>query len=324
MKGIPFISRARYKLANTSNNGEKVQKSTEIDKKVPQNKAKTGHSVQNTYGNPDGSKNGSMLLRLEPIIEILQAAVWTGMLADEKPVSVMLIAEQESAKTEALKYFRGTRTIRYVSDLTSRGLLPYRSDIKDNKLRHLCLLDLVRLLAHGRGVSERTIQTIASLMEEGESETSDAGGRESWGADFPRIGCLMAITPRFFKAKKGKWRQTGFLTRFVPISFCYSEDTVHQIHHQIAMGQGLPAPHPEVIPPVAYQISLPREFASILSRTSEELGKKMRTYGFRYHRILRALAKARARTEKRGVVNIDDVNKVLEWSRFFTDKEIML
>jgi len=301
-----------------------MQKTAEKGNLTLQNTVKNNRSGQNAVSNRDGSKNGSMLLRLEPIIEILQAALWTGMLSDEKPVSVMLIAEQESAKTEALKYFRGTRTIRYLSDLTSRGLLPYKSDIKEGKLRHLCLLDLVRLLAHGKGVSERTIQTIASLMEEGESETSDAGGRESWGTDFPRIGVLMAITPRFFKAKRGKWRQTGFLTRFVPICFTYSQNTVHEIHRQIANGQGLPAPHAEQIPPLSYQIALPKEFATILSIQSEELGKRMRTYGFRYHRILRSLAKARARIEKRGNVNIEDVNKVLEWSRFFTDKEIVL
>jgi hypothetical protein len=266
-------------------------------------------------------QRATKLIRLEPIIEIVKAAIWTGKLADEKPISIMLIAEQESAKTECLKFFRGTTTLKYVSDITSRGLAPYKHDIESGRMRHLVILDLVRILSHGRGVSERTIQTLASIMEEGESETSDAGGQSNW-KNFPRIGCLMAITPKFFASKRGKWRETGFLTRFVPISFSYTQETVRLIHVSIAKGAQLPLPQPEVMPEFQAQIFLPSKHAATLSRRSEELGIKMKTYGFRYHRILRALAKAQARIEKKGEVNSNHVGKVLAWSEFFTAKSI--
>ena len=261
------------------------------------------------------------LIRLEPIIEIVRAAIWTGKLADEKPISVMLIAEQESAKTECLKFFRGTPSLKYVSDITSRGLAPYKHDIEAGRMRHLVILDLVRILSHGRGVSERTIQTLASIMEEGESETSDAGGQSAW-KNFPRIGALMAITPKFFISKRGKWRETGFLTRFIPVSFTYTEETVRLIHVAIAKGQQLPLPQPEKLPEFPCQIFLAPKYAASLARRSEDLGKRMKTYGFRYHRVLRALAKAQARIEKRGAVNSNHVGKVLEWSEFFTEKAI--
>jgi hypothetical protein len=261
------------------------------------------------------------LVRLEPIIEILRAAIWTGNLSDEKPVSVMLIAEQESAKTEALKYFRGTSTIRYLSDLTSRGLSPFKNDIQNGTMRHIVLLDLVRILCHGKGVSERTIQTLASLMEEGESETSDGGGREKW-SDFPRIGALMGITPAFFKSKRGRWRATGFLTRFLPVAFRYTDSTVKEIHQAIAMGGHTPEPHPEKIPVLPCQIFCAPQFALQLSRRAEKLGAQMNSYGFRYHRILRALAKAAARIDGKGAVERRHVEKVLAWAEFFTDKEV--
>lgn len=264
------------------------------------------------------------LIKMEPILEIIKAAIFTGRLHDEKPVSIMLVAEQESAKTEALKYFRGTKTIRYISDLTSKGLNPYKKEIMEHKVRHIVLLDLVRILSHGKGVSERTIQTIASLMEEGESETSDAGGRDTWGETFPKIGALMGITPAFFRSKRGRWRETGFLTRFVPVCFRYSDETVKLIHRSISNGGSTPQPHGLVIPEANVMVALKDEFASILSHKSRELGERMRTYGFRYHRILRALVKGQAAMQNRGTVQISDVNKVLEWSEFFTDKEVIL
>jgi hypothetical protein len=264
------------------------------------------------------------LIRMEPILDIIRAAIWTGRLHDEKPVSVMLVAAQESAKTEALKYFRGTPTLRYLSDVTSKGLAPYKKEIIANQVRHIVLLDLVRILSHGKGVSERTIQTLASLMEEGESETSDAGGKEGWGEQFPKIGALMGITPSFFQSRRGRWRQTGFLTRFVPVSFSYSESTVKLIHNAIKDGRGTPEGHPVRIPTAAVMINLKEEHASILALRSRDLGEKMKTYGFRYHRVLRALVKGRAALNGHGTVKTTDVNQILAWSEFFTDKEVVL
>jgi hypothetical protein len=270
-----------------------------------------------------GTPKKCSLIKLEPIIEIIRASIWTGKLSDEKPVSVMLIAEQESAKTEALKFFRGTPTIHYMSDLTSRGLSVHKDAIQNGKLKHIVLLDLVRILSHGKGVSERTIQTLASLMEEGESETADGGGKTTW-ENFPRIGALMGITPSFFKAKRGKWRQTGFLTRFLPVSFTYKDTTVDLIHRSIAKGTQTPLPSPEKLPDFTVQIACKEEFASVISLRAKSLGISMRSYGFRYHRILRALAKAQARICGRGMVTTADIDKVLAWSEFFTDKEVEL
>jgi hypothetical protein len=237
----------------------------------------------------------------------------------------MLIAEQESAKTEALKYFRGTPTLCYCSDLTSKGLAPFKKEIINGRLRHVVLLDLVRILSHGKGVSERTIQTLASLMEEGESATSDGGGREAWGEDFPKIGALMGITPSFFKSKRGRWRQTGFLTRFVPVTFKYSDATVKLIHTSIKNGGVTPTGHPVHLSPNGnILINLKEEHAQLLAHRSRELGDRMKTYGFRYHRILRALTKGHAAFQNHGTVQLSDVNQVLDWSEFFTDKEVIL
>jgi hypothetical protein len=265
----------------------------------------------------------SNLIKLEPVIEIVRAAIWTGKLSDEKPVSVMLVAEQESAKTEVLKYFRNTTSLAYISDLTSRGLSSFKGDIESGKLRHLVVLDLVRILAHGRGVSERTIQTLASLMEEGESSIADAGGKEQW-KNFPKIGVLMGITDAFFKARRGKWRQTGFLTRFVPVSFSYSSLTVDKIHRSISEGKKLPDAHTEPLPEHQVQIVCDEKFSHEISMRAKTLGTQMKTYGFRYHRVLRSLAKARARMKNRGWVKQEDVDVVMKWSEFFGDKTIQL
>lgn len=272
-------------------------------------------------------KGKPSFLKLQPIIEIVRAAIWSGKIADEKPVSMMLVAEQESAKTECLKYFRKTSTLIYLADLTSRGLLQYKSDIQSGKLRHIVIMDLIRVVNHGKGVSNRTIQTLSSIIEEGESDSADAGGKTEW-QDFPVMGCLTAITPQYYKKKKGGWRDSGFLSRFLPVQFNYSEQTTHEIHSAIASGHKLPEPVPIKFhfaeQNTRATVLLAEREAKQIQTKAEMLGKVNRTYGFRYHRALRVLAKASALIEKRPQVNQNDIAQVLHWSDFFTDKVIEL
>lgn len=277
----------------------------------------------------EGIKSGQKdltFLRLEPVIEILKAAIWTGRIAEERPVSILLIAEQESAKTELLKFFYGTPTLKYKSDLTSRGLQKDAKEIEAGKIRHLVLLDIIRIVHHGRGVSERTLQNLAALMEEGESETSDAGETFTWKG-FPRIGVLMAITPKFFESRQGGWRKTGFLTRFLPVCYRYSPETVHAVHTAIRNGHHPPVPKPiETGESPAFNrgVRIPPKESLMIQREAESLGQKMKVYGFRYQHAMRALSKAHAIIKGRGTVDFADVEKIVEWSKFFTMEQIEL
>lgn len=260
---------------------------------------------------------------MQPILEIVETCIWSGRLENEKPVSLILIAEQESAKTEVLKHFAKTETIRYASDITSRGMIAYKNDIMSGKLRHICIMDLVRVANHGRGVSNRTFQVLGSLMEEGEADNSDAGGLEKW-ENFPKIGVVSAITEKYYTSSRGEWRRTGFLTRFLPVRFGYSESTVHEVHTAIATGHKLPEPIKLALPEKPLKVILKDKEAADIQRRAEILGQLNEVYGFRYHRNLRTLAKARALMHKRFAVTEQDVAWVLRVSDFFTEKVQML
>lgn len=269
-------------------------------------------------------KNKVSFIRLEPIIEIIRTAIWTGKVGDSRPVSILLIAEQESAKTEALKHFSGTKTLKYISDITSKGLVSYKNEITSGRLRHIVIMDLVRILSHGKGVSDRLVQTLSSLMEEGEGDTADGGGISSWGQDFPKLGCLMSVTPAFHKGKAGAWRKTGFMTRFLPVRFSYSEKTVMLIHKSIASGHSLPDPKPEILPSLQQFVKMDKRYSDMVGVIAQKLGSQNEVYGFRHHRVLRTLCKARALQSGRGYVTGKDVEKIEEWSLFFGDKEMII
>jgi hypothetical protein len=257
------------------------------------------------------------LIRLQPVTELVRTAIWTGRLADEKPVSLMLIASQESAKTAALMMFAESPTVRYFSDITTKGLEVLKGQIQDGMIRHIIALDLIRIVSHGRFVSDRTIQALAGLMEEGQATSIDAGGADVWKG-MPNVGLLAGVTPTFYHSRRGHWRATGFLTRFLPVHFHYSEYTRLIIHERIAEGLKPPVKAPQILPKESVTISISPKRAEQIAQWAVQWGVQNETYGFRHHRQLRALAKARAFMAGRDTVTDTDLKELAQWSKFFS------
>lgn len=264
------------------------------------------------------------LIRLEPILELLRAAIWSGKVAGEQPVSIMLIANQESAKTKAMKYFTGTSTLQYLSDVTGNGVLAYKPKIESGELRHFMLNDLTRILAHSKGVGDRTLQTFATLMEEGETESADPSGRIAWKG-CPTVGVIMGITPDFYNARRRRWKATGFATRFLPVTFHYQQSTVDLIHEQIRRDVSSTDFHPIIFKNTELTVvKIPEPLGMIIEERAKALGNEHSTYGFRTQRAMRRLAKAQALSHGHYIVKKSDVDFVLKWSRFFGDGEEMV
>lgn len=218
-----------------------------------------------------------------------------------------------------LKYFRGTTSLEYFSDVTSKGLFAFRRQIEDGKLRHIVILDLVRIMAHPRVTTERTIQAIASLIEDGQMTVADAGGVE-WKDDklkLPRIGAMMAVTPEIYLRKRKMFRDTGFMSRFLPVRYSYSAATASKVHTAIRMGHLKPAPSPIKFPPKRLKATIPDNIARLIEDAGSQLGLKESTWGFRWHRSMRTLIKARAISQGRLRVNESDFLKLTEWTKFF-------
>jgi len=259
------------------------------------------------------------LINLATIIGILKAAIWTGRIEDENPVSVLLIAEQESAKSQCLLYFQGTPTLRYFTDLTSKPLSHLKSDIEARRIRHLVLLDIVQIMQHQRSVSSRTLSRLASLMEEGQAAVADAGGIEEWRG-MPKIGLLAATTPQYYLDHRTHWHRSGFLTRFLPIWFSYQPPTVSRIHQAIRQGFRLPAPKPEPLPEAdqSIKVQIPNTQSTLIERLAIEHAKNDGCiYGFRYHRQMRALAKALSAINGRRTVTQSEVKTLTQWQPYF-------
>lgn len=275
---------------------------------------------------PTNGHSNANLVGLTRLENLVATVIWSGLVADEEPVSAVLVAPGESAKTELLKKFRGTQTLEYFADLTSRGLSQFKGEIEQEKLRHIVILDLIRVLSHPRVTADRTIQTIAGLIEEGQATIADAGGIEKWAADnrMPRIGALMAVTPQVYQRKRKMFRDTGFMSRFLPIHYEYAQPTIRQIHKAIQAGVKKPEPKPLTLPPKRLAAKIPDNIALAITGLARAMGERQKTYGFRWHRSLRSLVKARAISKGRMIVKHEDYEELVEWTEFFNPEGVTL
>jgi hypothetical protein len=293
----------------------------------------------------------NQFIRLKPIQEILRAVIWSGLVGGvgETPVSIMLIAPPQSCKTELLKHFNGTRSLKFFSDLTGKGLLPYKNDIESGRIRHVVLLDFIRVLRHPPNTTARLIAQLSSLMEEGESEAADAGGKTVW-TNCPRIGLISAVTPEVYQGKVIGWRSIGFLSRFLSIKFVESDTAIKQVHHKIANGHTLPDPQPERLPDLPCAVDIPKKIAKELEhasierwnrsklkiqeelerkrhkgkltvRAAAQLSKELPDTSLRFHRRIRTILKAETLRKGGRTPTASDLNKVLKWLPYLSGEE---
>lgn len=260
------------------------------------------------------------LIRLEPVLNIVQTAIYTGRLANDSPVSLCLVAESQSAKSQCLIYYSETKSLKLFSDITAKGLTNEVRAIESNQLRHIVLLDLHMIVSHNRYTTDRALLTLGALMEEGIGSVSDAGGIVSFDG-LPKIGVLMAVTPDFWIQKRGHWRKTGFLTRFITVRYEYTEATQNRIHTAVRDGVILPDPKSITLPDKPISVEIQPKHADIIMSQAQQWALLNDDQGFRYHKQLRRMLKACSLIDNRDLTNSADIDRLMSIIKFMNPQE---
>jgi len=259
------------------------------------------------------------LYKLDIPIEIVRCAIWTGRVKGVNPVSIILVASPESAKSQILLHFRNTPTLRYYTDVTAKALLTLRPEIESKRIRHIVLQDLNVLGTHKSWVSERIFAFLSCLMEEGITTLADPSGTFDWRG-LPKIGLLAAITPTQYYDRRARWSRMGFITRFLSVHFTYTEDTVSVVHTIIKQGHTLPEAVCEPLPEDEVEVHLPEKTAILILEAAVKVSNLYGTYGFRFHKQFQAIVKGLALSRGRTEVTADDAAELISWLKFFNHK----
>ena len=282
------------------------------------------------------------MIGVEKILNILKISVWSGGLKGELPLSVMLIGGIGTGKTSMLKKTHQEGRIEKVtigkgdkakeievrqiagSVLCTTSTTPYvlcnryGHLLKSGQIKHIAIPDFLSILNLPRYIYSSTLTFYNSLIEEGILSIESRDGH--FVTEVPvKIGLLSTFAREDLDKHKEEWAAIGFLSRLLPVSFRYSDDTAKAIRKSIR--------HKDYLDEIeSFNIKLPDEARNV--GIPEGLGKEIEkialdvkdandVLGARRQKQLQVFCMARALAQSRDSVNGTDVALLQEYKEFF-------
>lgn len=265
------------------------------------------------------------LIKLEKVTKLLELAFYSAYIKDEQPVSALVTAPPEAGKTQGVMRFAGNQGIVVLTDCTAYGIMrDYGASIKEKKVRHLVIPDLVRPLSRSKDTVHSLVAFLNAIIEEGVVSISTyaekLGVPEGKDKEQPipvKCGLVATLAKDILEDGRHQWSSMGFMSRLLPISYEYSTSTKLEIHKSIANRD---YKSDELItlnfPTEDIALKLELKEAQELMLLSGQLaeGNAEKTYGFRLQKHIQRLAMANALKQNRDVVNTEDVQLLQELS----------
>ncbi len=272
------------------------------------------------------------LIGLEPVFDAIELAALSVYVKNEKPVSLLLLSEAESGRTEALKKFAcNSKSIQVMRRFTAHG---YQRDLISGKIKLLfenpkilpttIVYDFNSMFSFKENTIESTIEFINALTEEGLSN-------ESTYAIFPdemkkykgaRGGIIAAInTLGMFtvgkKMVKAKLYRGGFFSRPLVFSFDVPESVLASVFDSLILQKDTK----DFVKNIKihefkkrYDIKISEKYGRELYLITQDIkrgyNERLRNFeikGIRLFKIIRTMTKCSALRDGRDSVNDEDI-----------------
>ena len=286
------------------------------------------------------------LIGMDFAVEVVQTVLMTGQLADEKPVSLLIIASPESGKTSAartanisIKASKHEREMAVtLTDATGAGLLKI---IRENpQATHVIFNDLAVMAGHKSHVVRYLFSIISAMTEEGVSRTADPSGIQPYGPE-GRKGIIGCITPMLARDQRFIWNVTGLTTRMLPFYYDQGFDIELQVRRYHA---GLSYEKDSnsktlIVPEEKRTVHVRKDYKEQILELASDVAKKLSREGrtrrypdykeHGYRRIIQFMSLAKAHSLLTHPEDIGDDSRVhrvnvkflLELSRFVSFKK---
>jgi hypothetical protein len=267
----------------------------------------------------NSSLNGDIHCSISPVhIESLKKMIEVSLISPyimgEKPISLLIIAKPESGKTTALKAYRKSRGIVYMTDCTAYGiqrdLLP---KLVSGEIKTLMIADLLTPLSKSSKTRESFIAFLNNMIEEGIAKITSYA--MVWDKEV-NANIVTAVTDLAIQDGRHEWAKLGFLSRFVVFSYKYSLTAVVDILQQYTI-HGINDNNTTLkLPKKCINIELPEIIADKLNPLAIKIGEQFGLYGIRAKINLRSVLKSLAFRNGRGTVSELDFNELLELAEY--------
>lgn len=179
------------------------------------------------------------MINIHEIMKLTECSILTGYVKNkDRGINLLLIADAESGKSEVIEKMINHKNILYTNDLSYKGLIDdIIPKLEHDEVSHILIPDFINPLSHRRA-SETLIPALNSLLAEGIKDLKFYGSSKVFSKKVR--GCIItAVTKEIFDKKIIGWRDNGFLSRVVPLTFSYANITQEKIHNSIKNGEYL-------------------------------------------------------------------------------------
>ena len=274
------------------------------------------------------TKPSPFFKRLAPLLKIIECALLSPIIKNEKPFSLLIAAKPESGKTTAIKLYKDVNTVLYLTDATAYGITQYHLPaLVSGEIKTIMIPDLLTPLSKQTRTRNQFIALMNNLLEEGVSKISTYAVRRNKGDD-ARANLIAGLTDHKLVDRRSNWASMGFLSRCLFFTYSYSEESVDAILEGYSLHPYETKDKPQKInlkiPKRSVDVKLSSEMADGLTPIAKEIGRYYEAYGIRAKISLRCLLKCLAYRNGRREVTEADFNELLILVEFmnFQFKEI--
>lgn len=256
-------------------------------------------------------KISTRLIEVDDLIKLVNLAILTGRVKNARPVSMLLLGDTETGKTQILEVFMSLKPVIWANDLSAHVIVDEVAPQVEKGKTHILIPDLLKVLGHQKVVTRNTMTMLNAIMEEGLKNVMFYGTRKEFS--YPvRCGVIAAITKDGYTARERHWKSIGFVGRCIPVSYSYSEETKSKIHEHIR--KGFPTKMIEIITGRPMNGEIPSKIAEKLQDLA--IARTPFSTGFRLHKQLRALVQAHTLYCGRSKVKVEDFEEIRRLSKF--------
>ena len=243
------------------------------------------------------------------IEKMIELAIWSGYVKNERPISLILVANPENGKTSALLKYAKNKGLCTLTDVTAYGI---RRDIipliRLGKIKHIIIPDLLKPLNRNQSAVNDFITLMSCLIEEGVGGITTYNEKFNDNEDLITCGLISSVTPDFIRDTRSRWNKLGFLSRCIIMSYSYSKDIINKILEFQLTEQSLKIESRKLeLPDKMMDVRAEEKFNRMILPEVKMIAWANKKFGFRDIRHHITLMKANALSNGRGYVNEEDV-----------------
>jgi hypothetical protein len=295
------------------------------------------------------------MFKTEKVEKLIKYALLSGFVKNDVPLSLMLVSPPEHAKTSIIRGIK-CKNAYETADLSPKPIIDKVIPmLLNDHIHHIVIPDFVKPCSHKAVTVDSTVAFLNAMIEEG-VQNQDFFGQSMSLPRIVRAGLITSLTPAYFNKYFKRWNDIGFLTRFLVVSYSYSDTTKSEIHNIIKENKLLSLYsgcvnatekiHSKFCDPVKKkEIKIQGDEASFLSVYAQDLTKKINTFrvavysqgghvsyispqnvGFRLQRQLRMLASTIALSNNDDTVHFRHIEELKGLIDFigYPDKPVVI